>query len=443
MRFSSGTFMLGSVIALSACASDPSTISASAQATEERDHDDHDDDFEARAERGLAISPVRVNLRGLGHRQRHLVGLGSYIINAASDCAACHSSPAGFLSGGVPFNLDPSGHVVWTRNLTPDPGTGLQLTLEQFMESMRTGRDFHAGETRMLVVMPWTTLRWSSDLDLRAIYAYLRAIPPVANVVPPDHKGDLPLPPSIPFPRVYNDGNAVRALRGATTSFSAQRGLAISPLAQPRHLGWDDRAAYGTGSYIVNAFAHCNDCHTHPDRTPDFARINTGAFLTGGTVFAVPPPLQPVTHQLRVMSANLHGAEHGFFSEPDVSYELFHDIIHANAHVDESPPRPLGFPMSEVAPNLARLTEEDLRAVYTYLSLAPRTQGAADQERQGYARFCAGSADCASGETCWAATHECVGRACGSDTGCDACQTCDAGHCQAPAPTSACLLSAQ
>ena len=98
----------------------------------------------ARAARGLAISPVPLSLDGRTGRERRAIGLGSYIVNAASDCAGCHSGPAGFLSGGNPFFLG-GGQVVWTRNLTPDPTTGLALTRDQFLEAMRTGRDFHPG----------------------------------------------------------------------------------------------------------------------------------------------------------------------------------------------------------------------------------------------------------------------------------------------------------
>ena len=31
------------------------------------------------------------------------IGYGSYLLNAAADCAGCHSSAAGFLSGGTRF----------------------------------------------------------------------------------------------------------------------------------------------------------------------------------------------------------------------------------------------------------------------------------------------------------------------------------------------------
>src|SRR2546430_12588657 len=55
--------------------------------------------------------------------------------------------------------------------------------------------------------------------------------------------------------------------------------------------------------------------------------------------------LQPVLHQVRAMSANLVGEQYGFFNEPEDSYARFSAIIHTQSHPDETPPRPLGFPM--------------------------------------------------------------------------------------------------
>jgi len=447
------------VLALWACgasappsaAAGPS-VASSAGSTGPASSSDRDDEREdevglrARARQGLAISPVRLSLEGKSGRERTLVGLGSYIVNAASDCAGCHSGQAGFLSGGNPFFLG-GGQVVWSRNLTPDPATGLALTRDQFMEAMRTGRDFHAGATKMLVVMPWTTLRWSSDVDLDAIYAYLRAVPAVANGVPPDVKDGLPLPPFIPFdPTTYTDGDVTRKLKGSHRSFPAHRGYAISPLALDTSSkgSHDDEGrgrGVGVGSYIVNAFAHCNDCHTHPDRTADGSKVNTASFLTGGTVFATPPPLRPVLKYVRATSANLEGASHGFFHEGGDSYERFRAIMHTGTLVDETPARPLAFPMSLVAPNLAKLLEEDLRAVYDYAKEVPATTGTSDVPHQAPARWCAAPADCGSGETCSAG--ECTGGTCAGDLDCGTCQTCGAGTCQAPAPDSLCVLTAQ
>jgi hypothetical protein len=410
--------------------------------------EDGDDDgggaTRARATQGLAISPVPLSLDGRTGREKRAIGLGSYIVNAASDCAGCHSGPAGFLSGGNPFFLG-GGQVVWTRNLTPDPTTGLALTRDQFFEAIRTGRDFHPGATGMLVVMPWTTLRWASDVDLDAIYAYLRAIPPVEHAVPPDVKGALPLPPAIPFdPTTYTDGDVDRPLKGTNQSFSSHRGYAISPVAldASRKDVHDDEGrgrSVGVGSYVATAFAHCNDCHTHPDRTANGAKVNTSAFLTGGTVFATPPPLQPVLKTVRATSANLMGRQHGFFNEPDDSWTRFRDVIRTGTLVDENPPRPLAFPMSLVAPNLANLLESDLRAVYDWAKAVPPTGGATDLDHQPPARWCQAAADCAGGETCSAG--ECTGGACGSDLDCGTCQACTGGTCSAPDP--ACVANAQ
>jgi hypothetical protein len=402
----------------------------------------------ARARQGLAISPVPLSLDGKTGKEKALIGLGSYIVNAASDCSGCHGGPPGFLAGGNPFFLG-GGQVAWSRNLTPDPETGLALTHDQFVEAIRTGRDFHPASTGMLVVMPWTTLRWSSDVDLDAIYAYLRAIPAVKNAVPPDVKGGIPLPPSIPFdPTTYTDGDVTRKLRGARQSFSPGRGLSISPLALGASTGEgedDDGLArgVGVGSYIVNAFAHCNDCHTRPDRTVNPSKVNTASFLTGGTVFATPPPLRPILKTVRATSANLEGAKLGFFHEPGDTYARFRQIIKTGTLVDETPPRPLAFPMALVAPNLAKLLESDLRAVYDYAKAIPATTGASDVPHQAPARWCAAASDCGSGESC--TSGECSGGACASDLDCGTCQTCDlvAKACQAPAPASLCVLTAQ
>jgi hypothetical protein len=144
------------------------------------------------------------------------------------------------------------------------------------------------------------------------------------------------------------------------------------------------------------------------------------------------------------MAANLRGAEFGFFHEPGVTYPLFAEIIHTESHVDENPPRPLGFPMP--ADKFRLLVDEDLRAIFTYMRHVTPAH-ASDLPRQDYARWCASAADCEPDETCHMAPdpvgNECVGRTCAVDTDCDACQTCNADACVAPTSASACLRSAE
>jgi len=148
-----------------------------------------DDDGESRIKRGFEIAPVKLNLI---EKNRALVGLGSYLVNAVAGCNDCHTFPnyaanhdpfqgqpkqvnvAGYLAGGRPF-----GPFI-SRNLTPDK-TGLPeggALFAQFLNTMRTGTDRHALPAhRLLQVMPWPVFQDMTDHDLRAIYEYLRAIP--------------------------------------------------------------------------------------------------------------------------------------------------------------------------------------------------------------------------------------------------------------------------
>jgi len=74
--------------------------------------------------------------------------------------------------------------ISYTRNLTPDPVSGLGIwTEDMFVKTMRTGR--HMGVSRpILPPMPWQSLNSLNDEDLKSVFAYLRSIKPVRNEVP-------------------------------------------------------------------------------------------------------------------------------------------------------------------------------------------------------------------------------------------------------------------
>jgi hypothetical protein len=164
---------------------------------------------------GFRISPVpEASLKFKGG-QRGLVGLGSYIVNASGACSGCHSYPE-FLAAapGDPFNGLPSAQSLKTitvanynvlhylaggqcfgpfmaRNITPDSDSGLpaDLTEANFIAMMRTGEDFECENdksdpicaieppTPVLQVMPWPAYHNLTDRDLKAVYAYLSALP--------------------------------------------------------------------------------------------------------------------------------------------------------------------------------------------------------------------------------------------------------------------------
>jgi len=204
-------------------------------------HADEQDSDKNLAAIGLSIAPVPLNLTG---KDPTLVGLGSFIVNAQSDCNGCHtSSPTGaeygsshnpyllfpantppwkvvaqyYLVGGQnfgsvgpgvssgPYDAGPgNGPFIISRNLTPDY-TGLPEgghTLQQFLAIIRTGHDFdqlhlNCGATvttncynaptngAVLQVMPWPAFNNMTDYQLTAIWTYLSAIPCIANTGSP------------------------------------------------------------------------------------------------------------------------------------------------------------------------------------------------------------------------------------------------------------------
>src|SRR5258708_30095536 len=121
-------------------------------------------DDESKIQKGFEIAPVPLNLTG---KNRALVGMGSYLVNAAGDCNGCHSGPSGeYASGGDPFKGQPQvvnqaaylsggtplfGPFFLPRNLTPDK-TGLPeggASFEEFRTILRTGIDPDRKSTRL------------------------------------------------------------------------------------------------------------------------------------------------------------------------------------------------------------------------------------------------------------------------------------------------------
>jgi hypothetical protein len=161
-----------------------------------------DDAYESRMQRGFAIAPVPLNLKG---KNRALVGLGSYLVNAVGGCNDCHTWPnyasggdpyqgepkevntAGYMAGGrfffsAPYPIALDGCVI-SRNLTPEDGKPAGLTLKEFVHLMRTGEDPDDANDppRLLQVMPWSVYQDMTDRDLRAMYEYLSTIPSISG----------------------------------------------------------------------------------------------------------------------------------------------------------------------------------------------------------------------------------------------------------------------
>jgi len=75
--------------------------------------------------------------------------------------------------------------ISYAANLTPDVATGLgSWTEPMFISAIRTGKHMGTGRP-ILPPMPWQTIGKLTDDDLKALFAYLRSLKPIKNLVPP------------------------------------------------------------------------------------------------------------------------------------------------------------------------------------------------------------------------------------------------------------------
>jgi mono/diheme cytochrome c family protein len=117
---------------------------------------------------------------------------GEYLTTIAH-CTDCHTPMSKekmpmmdkFLSGGQHFKL-PTFEVT-VANITPDSTTGLGTwTEEMFLAKFRTNSSSEmlaSKPGKFNTIMPWSFYGTMTDTDLKAIYAYLRTVPPIKNKI--------------------------------------------------------------------------------------------------------------------------------------------------------------------------------------------------------------------------------------------------------------------
>jgi mono/diheme cytochrome c family protein len=107
---------------------------------------------------------------------------GKYLANTVANCNGCHtnrSTKTGkqlgvTFAGGMEIESHSQpGTTFITPNLTPDEATG---HITKWTEDVFVAR-FKAG-VATASPMPWDTFRNMTDDDLRALYRYLRSLPP-------------------------------------------------------------------------------------------------------------------------------------------------------------------------------------------------------------------------------------------------------------------------
>lgn len=114
---------------------------------------------------------------------------GKYVAVSLSNCMSCHTSfdemsgqfNGPEFAGGFYFKPDAfsKGYSFISPNLTPHEGTGIMTfwSEDEFVERFKRGR-VHAGSP-----MPWGAFKNIDETDLRAVYKFLRTLPPSDNKI--------------------------------------------------------------------------------------------------------------------------------------------------------------------------------------------------------------------------------------------------------------------
>lgn len=121
--------------------------------------------------------------------QRAIAERGRYIV-MTNGCTGCHALYGGqgpdlskYLAGGMAKIQTPHATFV-SRNLTPDPDTGLaRRTDDEVKRVLRSGTfaDGHVVET---TAMPWASFSNWTEEDRHAVVVYLRHLPAVRHATP-------------------------------------------------------------------------------------------------------------------------------------------------------------------------------------------------------------------------------------------------------------------
>jgi nicotinate dehydrogenase subunit B len=265
-----------------------------------------------------AIAPVQAQAAVYNgatlERGRQLAALGN--------CAECHTAAGGAPLAGGRAVPTPFG-VVWTRNLTPDPVTGIgRWSFTAFQRAMREG--VSQDGRHLFPAFPYTAFTRMDDDDLQALYAHLMSQPAVPAVVPPT-KLDVPF--------------------GFRPLMALWNGLQLDPGPVAAVAGRS--AAWNRGAYLVNGVGHCGACHTPRDALG--AERGGASYLAGAWVDGwEAQPLTALSH------APVPWSEDEVFRYLRHGHTLQHGAVAG--------------PMAAVVRNLQEVPESDVRAMAVYVA---------------------------------------------------------------------------
>ncbi|MER8376741.1 cytochrome c [Mesorhizobium sp. M1409] len=254
-----------------------------------------------------------------------LVERGRYL-TVAADCAACHTAKGGKpFAGGVAFAL-PFGEI-FSSNITPDPVEGIGAWSDaEFVRAVKAGVGKHGED--LYPAFPYASYALLSDDDVLAIRAYLSTLQPVAAASRPSE---------LAFP--FNQRYLMRAWKI----------LFVPHDAMKADLAHDQQ--WNTGAYLVEALAHCGECHT--PRGLMFQRVQSKA-LSGAEVDG--------WKAWNITSDNQTGI--GWWTDGEIADYLASG--HSDGHGSAS-----GSMREAVDLSLSKLPKTDIEAIVAYLRTVP------------------------------------------------------------------------
>lgn len=263
--------------------------------------------------------------------ESELVERGRYLAVAAN-CFSCHTRPGGEpLSGGLSFET-PFG-TIYSSNITSDVTHGIGgWKYEDLRRALHEG--ISAKGYRLFPAFPYTSFTKMRDEDVRAIYAYLRTVPPQPYSPPTN---------SVLFKQ--------RWAMGVWNMLFFRPGRFKQDPAQSTE--------WNTGAYLVEALGHCSACHT--PRNALMAEIQAIAYQGGSIRDHV-----GAAGKTRSWSAvDLTGSHAGL-----QSWSV--DNLVKYLHSGFSPRAGTFGPMNEViAGSTSKLKIDDLQAMAVYIKSLP------------------------------------------------------------------------
>lgn len=272
---------------------------------------------------------------------------GEYLVYGPAHCVECHTGSFDdllklgdgakvALKGGTRFAAPPLG-AIYSRNLTPDPETGIGRYSDGEIARMMRWSVRPDGQASVQPLMPFHNM---SDEDMVAIISYLRAQPPVRNEVP-DNEWTMM-------------GKVIRSL---SSTFKPRDRATVNPPAKTPPDGTKAR-----GEYLARYVADCVGCHTKLDDmtfapiAPEFAG---GEEMEAATLDGADPSIHFITPNLTPAKGS------GLTKFPDRATFIAR-FKNGGRHYP-------GSPMPWEA--FARMTESDIGSLYDFLMSLPASPG--------------------------------------------------------------------